>query len=260
MSTNPAEPSPGYQSTPPSERPGPLDLGQQGTVETMQRDFARRVQEARGQFQQRYAEQYLTYGNAVMAAQRDMQEAYAKATQRYVQDLKDAWGMNDSAAGVTEAYQRFTGLLEELSDGAKAQGTVRQAYSNFIAALESAGSTSAVEDAREAYGAYVRALQRALAQGETQKRAAEAHAEFLLQLRQLRQQQWRRAMDAYSAYQRALADAPSSTDFSKRIDAAMESALTGLQQAWQQMYAQYSEAAAAAMSALRTPPSAGAAS
>ena len=28
-------------------------------------------------------------------AQRDMQEAYAKATQRYVQDLKDAWGASE---------------------------------------------------------------------------------------------------------------------------------------------------------------------
>jgi hypothetical protein len=260
MPKNPAEPT--GRPEPSRERPpSPAAIPdsstapetQAGIVAAVQAEFARRMQQARGQFQQRYAEQYVAHGNAVAAAQRDIQETSAKAFHRYREDLTQAWGPSDLADRVTAAYQRSSGLLEELSGQGNMQSAAQQAYANFANGLGTLGTG----DANEAHANYVRALERVLAQTETRKRAAEAYAEYLLLLRQLQQDRWQRTYDAFSAYQRTVNDSPESTGFAKRIDAALESSMTAMRQAWEEMYQEYNEASVDALKALQTTRSAG---
>ena len=201
--------------------------------EAAQATFHQQVEQISAELERRYAEQYESYGSAMASAQRDFEETCAHAWQRYANDLNEAWGGGETAGKAVEAHERCVALFNELQPGDSVHHTLSEAYVKFANQIAQSALSSAPEEARaDGHQAYVQALEQAVGASEAYKRAAEAHADYLVLLRKLHDDRWRGAYDGYISYVKAIGDALAATDFPARMDTALESSLAGLQAAW----------------------------
>lgn len=211
----------------------------QASVADAYAQFMKRMAQASSAFEKQYNEQLATYTGVLEETERQIADTLNQAAQRYSEQLKKAWGQSELATKVSEAYQRFSGLSKEYATRGNVQRSLSEAYTSFLNSLTQAAGSST-----DHHRAYLDALQKGWEQSELQKRALEAHAEYLLLLQQWQQQNWQRAREAKQAYERAISEALSSPEPPKRAREALEKSMQVLQQAWEQASQQYKEESA----------------
>ena len=237
-------------STNPSKRSAPLESqGGMAALSSAYAEFMRRVEQSKAKLQQRYAEEYVNYGNTIAAAQREVEESLQRAAGRYADELKQAWDSNELVARTMKAYQRFGELLEQLGQGEPLQREVGGAYEKF---LQSLSMPEGEADADQALQAYLAAIEKTAGRSETLKQAAQAHAEYLVLLKQLHKERGQRLQEAYAGYVKTISEAPSAADFAARAEAAAEAALTSLQQAWRETSDECHQASEAAARSIQS--------
>lgn len=233
---------------------GPTSADQpagQAAFLTQYADFIRRVEQAKASLQQRYAEEYANYGNAISTAQKEVEEATQQAARRYAEQVKEAFGPSELGDRTAEAYGRFVQLLEQLGEGGYLLREAGRAYDRYLESFSRPAERGTGSYAGEAQEAYQGAVEKAFGLADTLKHATQAHAEYLVLLRQLQQERWHRLSDAYSVYVAGIQESPGATNFQARTHAAAETALTALQQAWQQTSEEYGQACTDAMKSMQ---------
>lgn len=220
-------------------------------------EYVKRIGQATTRLQQRYTDECNKYASAVADAQRDVQQTCDEAGHRYVGELKEVWGPTDLATRTAAALQRLTDLAQELSTHGGVQGGVQEAYAAFVGSTARVGPADAGNSAKELHRAYLEAIQKAWGLAETQKRAAEAHAEYLVLFGDLQRERGQRSYEAYSAYLKNVTDAIDAANLPMRTDTAFESSLSALQDEWKRAYEEQAEASLQALKSLQAPPESG---
>ncbi len=226
--------------------PGAGAQSSQASVADAYAQFMKRMAQAGSAFEKQYNEQLAAYTSVLKETERQVADTLNQAAQRYGDQLKEAWGQSELATKVSEAYQRFAGLSEEYATRSDVQRSLSEAYAGFLDSLRQASGPST-----DRHQAYLDALQKSWEQSELQKRALEAHAEYLLLLQQWQQQNWQRTREAEQAYERAVNEALSSPELPKRANEVLEKSVQVLQQAWEQASQQYQEESARVLQAMQ---------
>lgn len=165
-----------------------------------------------------------------------------QAARLYAEDMKEALGPSELSLRTEQTGQRFAAALEQAGNGEHLQREIGRAYCSLLEALSKQPSAGNEREWNEAQQRYLSALDKGSEFTETFKEAARLHTEYLVLLRQLHQERWKRLRDAYSAYLKSVNEIPSTTNIWARAEAAAEAAFKVMQQTWQETGEAYSEA------------------
>jgi hypothetical protein len=211
-------------------------------LSTVCTDFATRIEQSRSKLQQQYAEQFINYNSVIAASQREIAEAATHAARRYAEDVKEALDPSELALRTEQTGQRFAAVLQQAGNGEHLQREIGRAYGSLLEALSAPPSAGNNREWNEARHRYLSALDKGSEFTETLKEAARLHAEYLVLLRQLNQERWKRLSGAYSAYMKAVNELPSTANVWARAEAAADAAFKVMQQTWQEAREAYAEA------------------